>query len=484
MKEKGFLKHFITIGAGTLINMILGFFSTPVITRMVDPSEYGAFSIFTTYSGIILMVVCLGMDQTLVRYYYNDDSVDYKRSLLFKCVFLPIIVCMLVSMIIIILSILNVISFEFELQIVVMLCVYSFLQLIFRFSELIVRLEYNSKLYSALSIISKLVYIVVAVGLLTCIKDKDLFSLVMAITVSAFVPVIISVFAQSKFWNFCKTDRSHNFPFPMKELLKYGYPFIFSMGLMTMFQAVDKISLQELRSSAEVGIYASTNTLIGVFAIVQSTFNSLWAPLSVNHFSENPDDVSFYQKGNRIITLIMFFMGLSLILCKDVFALLLGAKYRQAAYILPMLIFNPIMYTISETTVCGIVFMKKSKAHIVITFVSCITNILGNLILIPKLGCQGAAISTGISYIVFFTMRTIIANRCYYIDFSLKSFYLVTGLSVIYALYNSFFPFGVLTIVGYIVCIIVLLLLYKNEVTICLKYASEKIRGFLYRRDR
>ncbi len=58
-------------------------------------------------------------------------------------------------------------------------------------------------------------------------------------------------------------------------------------------------------------------------------------------------------------------------------------------------------YTISETTVCGIVSMKKSKIQIVVAAGACITNIIMNTFLVPRYGCQGAAISTGISYIVF-----------------------------------------------------------------------------------
>lgn len=482
MKQNNFLKHFATIGVGTFLSMLLGFFSTPVITRMVDPNEYGQFSLFTMYSSIMVMIICAGLDQALVRYYYDYDSIEYKRFLFSRCIILPVIVCVLVSVVMIAMTSLNIVSFEFSSNVLVGLCIYSFFQLIFRFSQLIVRLEYKSKLYSALNIISKAVYVIVAVGLLMCVEGRNQNVLIIAIIVATIVPVIVSVIAQSNYWDFRNIKKKQEYQLSIKELIKYGYPFIFSMGLMTLFQAVDKISLQTMRSYTEVGIYASTNTLVGIFAIVQTTFNALWTPLSVEHYAKNPNDVSFYQKGNRIITLVMFCMGLTLILCKDVFALLLGEKYRQAAYILPMLIFNPIMYTVSETTVGGIVFMKKSSAHIIITLTSCITNIIGNMILVPRLGCQGAAISTGISYIVFFTMRTTIANKYFYIDFKLKSFYVITILAVLYALYNSFFAFNIFTIVGYVICIVVVIVLYWNEVKWCVDYAKKSVDGLVLHR--
>ena len=92
MKKENIFKHFFIIGSGTFINMVLGLITTPIITRLVDPIEYGKLSIFNMYSNIALLVLCLGLDQALVRYYYDHDDLKYKKKLLFKCIKLPVIV--------------------------------------------------------------------------------------------------------------------------------------------------------------------------------------------------------------------------------------------------------------------------------------------------------------------------------------------------------------------------------------------------------
>ena len=216
-----------------------------------------------------------------------------------------------------------------------------------------------------------------------------------------------------------------------------------------------------------------------MFSIIQTTFNTLWAPMAVEHYTKKKDDVSFYQKGNQIITVIMFFIGFTLILCKDVFSVLLGAKYREAAYILLFLIFNPIMYTISETTVNGLVFKKKSNMQVVVSLGACIVNLIGNTMLVPKFGCQGAAISTGLSYIVFFTLRTVLSNRYFYVDFHLKKFYFITALSIMYAFYNTFVKFNVGSIIGYIVCMVALVFLYRDTVKFSIGYTVNMVTEFL-----
>lgn len=467
--SKNFLKHFTVIGAGTVINLIIGLLTTPLITRIVDPVEYGQLSIFIMYEGIIVMVLCLGLDQAMVRWFYDSDTVEYKRALLFRCVTLPVLVCCGFSFIAVVLSAIGLVRFEFSTTILVMLCLYSLCGIIYRFSQLLIRLSYWTKLYSMLNIIQKVSYVCVALLLLFATQINDFNILAFAMLFSYFICMTISILAQKNMWTVSENDPS-KCHVPQKELLKYAYPYIFSMGITTFFQAIDKLSLNYYCTYTEVGIYSSTMTLVHIFAIIQTTFNTLWAPMAVEHYSKDKTDRSFYQKGNKVITVVMFFIGLSLILCKDLFALLLGEKYREAAYILPFLIFNPIMYTISETTVSGLVFKKKSSMQVVVAAVSCAVNLIGNTILVPKLGCQGAAMSTGVSYIVFFTMRTFLSNRYFKVDFKLGKFYLLTAVTAAYALYHTFISFNVWSIIGYAVCISIMYLLYKDTVIWGIKY--------------
>lgn len=474
--KQSFLKHFMTIGLGTFVSMFIGFLTTPIITRLVDPYQYGQYSIFTLYGSIMLMVFCLGLDQALVRFYYDKDTLEYKRGLLYKCLPTAIAATLFGLLIITVLIKLNVIKFELGESIFALLGIYTIGLVIYRFSQLLVRLQYRTKLFSALNVIQKVVYVAFTLIALRVTSWSDELVLMLGTTLAVIVCIFTSIFAERDTWNFLKIKKNdcyHGY----KELLKYAYPYVFSMGLSTLFQALDKLSLNMYGTYADVGIYTSTMTLVNIFAIIQTSFNSLWSPMAVEHYTKHPDDKTFYKKGNLAITVVMYFIGITLILAKDVFAILLGEKYRQAAYILPFLIFNPIMYTISETTVNGLVFMKKSKMQVLVSFVACLTNLTGNTLLVPKLGCQGAAISTGISYIIFFTMRTMLSNKYFYVDFSLKKFYSLTVVVVFYAFYNTFIPFNLGSVIGYLICLIALIALYKDTIIWEISYVIKFIRN-------
>lgn len=476
-----FLKHFAIIGMGSLVSMVLGLFTTPIITRIVPPADYGQFSIFTMYSNLLLMVLCIGLDQSLVRYFYEDDSIEYKQTLLKKCIVLPIIFTIFFSILAIALYDLGVFKFEFNKTILILLCLYTLILVVYRFSLLLLRLQYKSRLYSFLNILQKGMYITVALALLLLTKYSQVLILIVATVIATLACLVTSILAEHKMWTLKPIVKPFD-NLKKAELIKYGYPYIVSMGITSLFQALDQLSLNYFCSYQEVGIYASTMTLVHVFNIVQTTFNTLWAPMAVEHYTNDKEDRSFFQMGNRIITVVMFFIGVSLILVKDVFAILLGEKYREAAMILPFMIFNPIMYTISETTVSGLVFKKKSKMQVLVAAGACLTNAIGNYILVPMLGGRGAAISTGVSYIVFWALRTVLSNRYFYVDFGLKKFGLITIITVLYALYNTFVKFNYLCIVFYVVILAVIYILYKDTIIFSLKYVWTLLKSKIMKR--
>lgn len=458
--NKSFISHFLAIGSGTIISMLLGLLSTPVITRIVDPDEYGQLSIFQMYTSIALMILCLGLDQALVRFFYNEDKLEYKQTLLRFCFGIPISVTIVVALIVIILATFKIVIFEFTPAIMVLLAINVIVAVANRIAILVLRITYESKKFAVCNILTKLFYIVTAIGLCKGIKSHYFMMLAIATIISTLIPTLYAIIESREIWRLKTSYPLNN----KSEILRYGIPLILSMGITTVFQAIDKISLNHYCSYADVGIYSSAMTLVNIFAIIQSTFNSLWGPMQVEHYVKHPEDTGYIQKANRMITIIMFFMGISLILIKDVFAFLLGEKFRMAGSIMPFLIFNPIMFTISETTCSGIGISKKSYLNIIVASGACLTNVIGNTLLVPRLECQGAAISTGVSYIVFWALRTIISNRYYYVNYGIPKFMILTVLVLCYAFYNTFFPFGILSCIMYIVLVAVLLLLYRSSI--------------------
>lgn len=462
------IKSFSVIGAGTMINLLLGLLNTPIITRIISTSEYGEYSIYTVYISIGVSILLLGLDQGIIRFFHETNDSLERHNLLVQCVVPGILTVTIAFICALILNALGVLHVSFSIQLICLMFCELIVSIFHRFGMNIARLEYRSKLYAIAQVVHKAVFIVVAIGLLLLV-EKRFEMLAVASLISVLVAFFLFYFSQRQYWKFenilsCKKVFN-------KELIKYSFPLMIATSVTTVFNAIDKLSLDYFCTKSDVGIYSSAMALVNIFAILQTTFTTIWMPTAIEHYAKSPEKKTFYIKANKIITVCMFLCGLTLILCKDIFAYILGPEYREAAYILPFLIFHPIMYTVSETTVSGINFLKKSKYHIVISIASCMINLVGNMVLIPIVGAKGAAISTGLSYVIFFTLRTVLSNRLYPVQFPLLRFYILTFVTVIFAGYNTFYKFSWITIAMYIICIFALVILYRDAIKDILHYA-------------
>lgn len=462
MNKPSIFKHFISIGTGTVINMLVGFLTTPVLTRLVGTAEYGQYSIFTMYASIALMILCMGFDQALIRYFYRFDTQDYQRTIVRECCVLPFVCTILVGSVVNVISLTGLIRFEFQPEIMTMLTISVLFQIMNRIDLILLRVTYQTKLYSVLQVMTKLLFAGIAIAGCFLFQTQKLFILTVASAVSYGVVTVVGIGSQKELWNFKKIRQ--RYPIDRKELYHYAFPFIVSMGITTIFQAIDKISLNRYCSYEEVGIYSSAITLVHVFAIVQTTFAAIWSPMVVEHYEKEPEDRTFYQRGFRTMSFVMFFIGISLILCRDLFVLLLGEDYRGSAVMIPFLCLSPIMLTISETTVVGITFSKKSYLQIIVSAIACATNIMGNTLLVPIMGGVGAAISTGLSYIVFFSMRTFLSNRYFPMKWGVGKFFIIVLLFLVYAWYNTFRNFGMVTVLGYVVILVIIVCNYRDVI--------------------
>lgn len=465
-EKKGLINSFMHIGTGTVLNMFIGFITTPIITRLVLPEEYGRLSIFNLYISIAVMVMCLGLDQSLVRYYYMENSLEYQSWIIKKCSVVPLILSVVLPAVAFVFIKACDINFEFsDAFIPLILGIVG--HMLFRFSILVLRLENKSKEYARINVTNKLLYAVISIGTIYLTGKRNLNILAYSTVIAIIIASLYAIFKARYLWT--NKPGENVFKVDFIEMIKYGLPFILAMGLTTLFEAIDKLSLKMYCNYATIGIYSGAINVVNIFAIVQSTFNTLWAPVSIKHYEESPNDTAFYSKINLTITFVMFFCGLSLIAFKDLFGLLLGKTYREAASIIPFLTLHPIMYTISETTITGVVVKKKSSFHIVIAGISCLANLIGNTILVPVLGGKGAAISTGISYIVFYLLRTLFGMKFYKFDNKPIKFAVISIVLVLNATYNTFFKFGAISIIIYAVSILILIALYIDVVKTIIK---------------
>ena len=94
--SKNLGKKFLEFALGSGITMILGLLTTPVITRIISPEQFGKLSMFNTVSNIASVLLILGCDQSFMRFFYEEEP-ENRRGLLFKVVKVPAFVTIISS---------------------------------------------------------------------------------------------------------------------------------------------------------------------------------------------------------------------------------------------------------------------------------------------------------------------------------------------------------------------------------------------------
>lgn len=457
--KKTLLNKFFSFSIGGYISILIGLISVPITTRMLTPEQYGIASIISLIVNILMLIVSLGLDQGFVRFFYEEKE-EARGKLLFNCLYYPIFILFVIILGIIFFN-KNISEFilkKQEFYIALILIAMLIFTLANRFSTLVIRMEQKAKLFSFFTVLTQVLNFLFILLFFKIYKD-NYKTIVLATLFSTMITTILSVIIEKKIWSF-KGESN----FTKRELLKFSLPLSLTMALTWIFQSSDKIIIKIFTGMYEVGIYSAAFKIIALISIIQNGFTTFWAPVAYEKYSKNPSETLFFEKVFEYVSLFFLVLGAFILMSKNLIILLLGETYVEASKVMPMLVFIPIMYTISETTMLGIGFKKQTKYFLIISITVALLNIIGNLILVPVLGAKGAAISSGCVYIVFFAMRTYYSMKLINFKFKLKKLYLILVFMLLYALYLTFYNNFLYTIVFGIILEILIFIVYLSTI--------------------
>jgi O-antigen/teichoic acid export membrane protein len=392
---------------------------------MISPVEFGRSSLFAMVNTVLTIVMPLGLDQAFVRYFNVND---YEKKVLLCSSIMPGLLFCIIPMIGFFLfkSPLSYWLFnQYEPFLLFAFILSLPLLIVQRFGTLIIRMELRGKLYSVLNIIFPLTNFIFFL-LLSLFFRGSYKCIVYAAIFSTLLNTIIVICVTGKSWNL----RKENINKPLtKDLLQFGLPMLPALVISLSLNSFDKIGLRLWSSFEQLGLYAAAFKISSIVSIIQSIFTTAWIPVAYRWHEKNVSTDKFDSVSIVVLSVIsMAVAGITVF--RDVIIWILGPEYRDTSVIFVYLLFVPAMFTISETTNLGIAFSKKTIFNLYVYLICFCINILGNYILIPVWGARGAAISTCMSYIVFFWARTLFSRKVWY-NFGLIKYIVNIGLLIL-----------------------------------------------------
>lgn len=447
-KKGGAFRGFLTYFYGNFVVLILGFIQTPLLTRILATDEYGKAGMFETAVTVIYIFAVMGLDQAYIRYYYEKRMTDGsmvsidREVLLRRCITPALLIVSVLSIVYIILSRpFNLFLFGGDgRDVTALVIIYTFISVLERFFFLDVRMQQNGKLYSNINIIEKVLSILTIIAAFYLIGNDfriGLYALALpwGITTSF---LIIRYFLQRS--RAGSREGSEKLVPSYRELISYGAPFITVLLMEWALSSCDKLALRTFSTFDELGIYTSAMKIVILLITFKNTFIAYWSPVAMERFGEGitEDNRSFFRQAYEMVVLMCILGAALLILLRKAVVLLLGPSYRSAESVIPFLTLMPIFAIMFEITVQSIKYAKKGKYLNIASLAALIANIIGNLFLVPRLGGLGAAVTTGLSYMIYFIIGSYFSEKCIKIGYNYRKTAVYAVLITLYCAEASF----------------------------------------------
>ena len=399
-KYKKLLSDTVILGIGTFASKALVLLMMPFYTDCLSPSQYGTADLISQTANLLIPLACVGICDGLFR--FTLDSGADKPSVLRTS--LRILLLSLAAFLVLSPLLFMVDFFDGYAWLVV---VYVLSANIHSVCAQYVRACDRPKLFALQGILNTAS--VIALNLLFLLAfDMGVTGYVLSVVLADLVTSLFLVAV-------ARLDRdiaAGKFSGELAvRLLKYSIPMIPTTIFWWITNVSDRYFVTAMCGEAVNGVYSAAYKIPTLITLLCAVFYEAWQFSAVKD-AENKTKSDFFGQIFGYYSALMFVGGGAIVLMSRVFVNILFADtYWDAWEYIPVLTAASVFSAL--TTFMGSVYLvkKKSVLSFLTSMLGAVLNIVLNLLLIPVMGAQGAAIATVASYVAVFVVRTVSAQR-------------------------------------------------------------------------
>lgn len=403
------------------------FFTAPIFSRILGTRNYGIVQIFNTWGNVFEIVFSVSAASTIVmaiNEFSSDEQYQYQSSIMF----LLLLTYGVGSGIMIIFM--KPISLLMRLEpITILMCVVCSLgKYIVSFANSKYIYEFKAIKNFLISFCSLMLTLIFSFLLIPCFAESNnYYGRIIGLTmgygiVSIFIIALVFKKGQTLYnkiyWKFC---------------IKYSLPVIFhSLSNIVLGQS-DRIMIQAMISTGEVGIYSLAYNFGSIITIIYGALNNSWNPFYFSYLKNKQYDKVKKHASHYVECFLILVIGF-LFLHPEVYHIFASKDYWNGARIIPVLSFGFFMMFLYSLPVNYEFFYKKTFFMAIITACTAMLNIVLNYFFIIKYGSFGAAVSTAITYFFefvfhYFYVKRYIHEAEYPLDFKFFVRYIMIFIS-------------------------------------------------------
>lgn len=421
-------KEAILYGAGHILARLVTFLLLPLFTNIFTQSEYGIISLIYVVVGFFTVVLHLGLDASLLKYYKNNNE---DKKLYVTNTYLPLLIINVGFFIIGFLlkdylapSLLGVNdSFMFLMVLLIL-----FFDVLWAMPMVMLRVDNKPVQFISYNLINVLSNMF-CIYLFVIIYDMRVWGVVLSGLVASGLLFIITLFPIIKNLSFKLIDKKI-----FKKVFKFGFPLVFA-GIFSMtIELSDRYIIKYLLDIDSVGLYSAGYKLGMLMLLLVMGFNMAWQPFFLN--KQNQDNKAIQSISNSMFlffSLVCFFIicfAEPLASFKFFGYSLVGEDFRSGLSILPWICGGYLFHGAYILQLPGPYITNNTVAIAKIRGLGALINVVLNFILIPILGIHGAAISTFLSFLLISISLFIYNKNIYSVQYNTYNAILLIGILI------------------------------------------------------
>ncbi len=207
----------------------------------------------------------------------------------------------------------------------------------------------------------------------------------------------------------------HNDKTLRDAMLRYSVPLMPAMIMWAIINNSDMYMVEGFISTEANGIYSFAYKFPNLVTIVVGIFAQAWRMTAITERNSRATSI-FYSNTFSMQQTVMFLAcgGIMLILRPIIIPFLGHEEFSEAFFYVPTLLFATIFQAMNNFLSSIYEAAQKTSHSLISSCIGAGANVVLNLILIPTVGIEGAAIATLASYVIVFIYRIIDTKKYLY----------------------------------------------------------------------
>lgn len=381
---------------------LIGLVTIAILTRLLSPANYGRYSLLLGAVTLCVSVVGNGAGHFALRYYTEYCQRGTARTFTLSVALATAAAALSIGCVVIIASAL----FLYALDIMVLISALLLMINLSIFTVLAELLRAVFRIGTFLVVQVTFSIFGLIFGLLGYVwLISDVYMLLLGLANSALLATLLVLFALREDWS------SNNLrDLSSKELLlqigRFAWPIAFGGLSLWLLRLVDRYILASFLPEATVGFYVSA------YDLAERAVSLIILPLALSFqprlFAHWNNEETLTK---TIQTYLQFFtfsipIVFAFTLFSSIFLRILIGFYSEEIFSLFIIVtFGNLLFYLSQFFLSLLIAARKTKIIGFTQLVATLTNVGLNLVLIPRIGAYGAALSTVVSFFVLFVLQ-------------------------------------------------------------------------------